>query len=275
MTLKELNPHVRYVDVRKKIPLYPGFVKAYDHRMFYVIEGEITLKTQNRTDILKVGTIVLLPPAEAYLLENAQKCRMAVINFDPVFVNFDHTPREPDSIEAFCEEDVYCREWCEELPMFLQATDSTEKDIYQLQYIFLKSSNYAYERMSVLLKQILLNTMEDICGEESLLTGKIKKYVLQNMKRKITNQEIGETFSFHPNYLNRIFKADTGMTIHRYVVRKKLEESLFLLRTTDIRVEQIALQLGFENAEYFIRSFRNMYQTTPLQYRKNSSKPMI
>ena len=40
MKIEQINPYVRYIDRRNKIKSYKDFVYAYDHRIFYVENGE-------------------------------------------------------------------------------------------------------------------------------------------------------------------------------------------------------------------------------------------
>ena len=42
-----------------------------------------------------------------------------------------------------------------------------------------------------------------------------------------------------------------------------------LLQDTDLPITEIALQSGYQNVSYFIRSFKKTYEVSPLKYRKN------
>jgi transcriptional regulator GlxA family with amidase domain len=49
---------------------------------------------------------------------------------------------------------------------------------------------------------------------------------------------------------------------------RRLKYGKFLLETTDLNVNQVSLESGFENTSHFIKSFKEMYQYPPLHFKK-------
>jgi transcriptional regulator GlxA family with amidase domain len=66
----------------------------------------------------------------------------------------------------------------------------------------------------------------------------------------------------------RRFARATGMSPLEYVQTLRLEESKQILETTDLPVEGVAIQIGYEDASFFSRLFRRKVGLTPAQYRK-------
>ena len=66
----------------------------------------------------------------------------------------------------------------------------------------------------------------------------------------------------------RRFAQATGMTPIEYIQTLRLEESKQVLETTDIPVEAVALEVGYEDPSYFGRLFKRTVGLTPAQYRK-------
>lgn len=66
----------------------------------------------------------------------------------------------------------------------------------------------------------------------------------------------------------RDFHAAYNATPHRWLMQKRLTHSRHLLRTTDKAVSDIAFECGFENNSHFSRLFKENYNISPLQYRK-------
>ena len=54
-----------------------------------------------------------------------------------------------------------------------------------------------------------------------------------------------------------------------------MKHALSLLKTTSLPVREVAYQVGYENAENFIRTFRRRYHTTPTRYRRELSNSYI
>jgi AraC-like DNA-binding protein len=65
----------------------------------------------------------------------------------------------------------------------------------------------------------------------------------------------------------RSFRATFGETPHRYLQRRRVERSMFLLRETDRTVTDICLDVGFTSLGTFSRMFREIVGETPSDYR--------
>jgi AraC-like DNA-binding protein len=65
----------------------------------------------------------------------------------------------------------------------------------------------------------------------------------------------------------RSFRAVFGETPHRYLQRRRVERSMFLLRETDRSVTDICLDVGFTSLGTFSRMFRDIVGETPSAYR--------
>ncbi len=63
------------------------------------------------------------------------------------------------------------------------------------------------------------------------------------------------------------FREQTGMTLHRYVMKIKIGEAERLLRTTKNSLSEIALCLGFSSQSHFQRAFRDVTGSTPKRFR--------
>jgi len=66
----------------------------------------------------------------------------------------------------------------------------------------------------------------------------------------------------------RSFRAVFGETPHRYLQRRRVERSMFLLRETDRSVTDICLDVGFGSLGTFSRTFRAIVGETPTDYRQ-------
>jgi AraC-like DNA-binding protein len=68
-------------------------------------------------------------------------------------------------------------------------------------------------------------------------------------------------------HFSRSFRAVFGETPHRYLQRRRVERSMFLLRETDRSVTDICLDVGFTSLGTFSRMFREIVGETPSRYR--------
>ncbi|MEA2443348.1 MAG: hypothetical protein QOJ12_640 [Thermoleophilales bacterium] len=66
----------------------------------------------------------------------------------------------------------------------------------------------------------------------------------------------------------RTFRATFGETPHRYLQRRRVERSMFLLRETDRSVTEICFDVGFISLGTFSRTFSEIVGEPPSAYRK-------
>jgi AraC-like DNA-binding protein len=68
----------------------------------------------------------------------------------------------------------------------------------------------------------------------------------------------------------RSFRAVFGETPHRYLQRRRVERSMFLLRETDRSVTDICFDVGFSSLGTFSRTFREIVGSSPSTYREEN-----
>src|SRR6476646_4748365 len=73
----------------------------------------------------------------------------------------------------------------------------------------------------------------------------------------------------------RTFRSVFGETPHRYLQRRRVERSMFLLRETDRSITDICLDVGFTSLGTFSRTFRAIVGETPSGYRRNGTAPPV
>lgn len=100
--------------------------------------------------------------------------------------------------------------------------------------------------------------------------GKILKYLSDHFCTA-TLSSTADYFNFHPAYFSTLFKKLFHESFSKKLLSLKLEHAKRLLITTNLSTTEIMQCVGFNDKSYFFKSFKNYYQITPLQYRKNFS----
>ncbi len=93
-------------------------------------------------------------------------------------------------------------------------------------------------------------------------------YIQQNFTREISLKEFGNQFHLSEKYISHYFKEHFHITLSQYINHLRLEHARKLLQETTFSITEIAMQSGYENVSYFIRSFKKVYGMSPLKYRK-------
>jgi len=69
-------------------------------------------------------------------------------------------------------------------------------------------------------------------------------------------------------YLSSLFKKEVSMTLTDYINSTRIRQSLALLNTTSLSIQEIALQCGFSDSNYFTRTFKKFQGQSPKGYRE-------
>ena len=96
----------------------------------------------------------------------------------------------------------------------------------------------------------------------------VESYLRENYKKKIVLDELADQFFINKYYLSRSFKKRYGISLWTYLLQLRITEAKTQLRFTDKTIEQIALDCGFEELNYFSRTFRKIEGISPSEYRR-------
>ena len=92
------------------------------------------------------------------------------------------------------------------------------------------------------------------------------RYIDAHIGEKLVLNDVASIFSISPNYLGHLFKKSASLGFNEYVTQAKISRAKYLMFHTDLKVYEIATQLGFENSFYFSRVFKKVEGCSPRQY---------
>ncbi|AZK46083.1 response regulator [Paenibacillus lentus] len=99
------------------------------------------------------------------------------------------------------------------------------------------------------------------------MTLKIREYIDGNLSTA-SLQTIADAIYLHPVYLSRLYKAETGEGISEYIQKQRMLKAIELLKNSSLKIYEISEQMGFKNAAYFSKVFREEYGMTPNEFRE-------
>ena len=108
--------------------------------------------------------------------------------------------------------------------------------------------------------------------QQQTASAQIMQWLEKHYGEKFSLEDLARDICFSRSYTSRIFRQQTGGSIHEYLLTRRLKRSCDLLRTSEMSVEAIAEKVGFQEATYFITCFKKMMRQTPLQYRKQAQQ---
>ncbi|HHW3952742.1 TPA: helix-turn-helix domain-containing protein [Raoultella planticola] len=131
----------------------------------------------------------------------------------------------------------------------------------------------ATSEVAFLVMQIMgfLPALPEPCiPRQQTVASRIMSWVEAHYANKFSLDELAQALGLSRSYTSRIFRQQTGGSIHEYLLTRRIKRSCDLLRSTSVSMDEIAAEVGFREVTYFITCFRKMMGQTPLQYRKAS-----
>lgn len=117
---------------------------------------------------------------------------------------------------------------------------------------------------------INLQSQNDFEKEENYL-NELKDFILKDLMNNQLNADyLANKKRISQSQLYRKMKALTGETPNIFIRNIRLQQSLELLKNSDLNISEIAYEVGFTNPSYFSKSFHKKYGKSPLAYRKLS-----
>ena len=100
------------------------------------------------------------------------------------------------------------------------------------------------------------NVMEAIC------------FIEDNLEENLDLETVARAVHYSKYHLHRMFTQTVGLTLHDYIIRRRLTEAARLLIFSDRPILEIALAAGYESQQAFTDIFKAMSKKSPNQYRE-------
>ena len=97
-------------------------------------------------------------------------------------------------------------------------------------------------------------------------------FMTENLENKLTLKELASHFGYSESYMYRLFFKETGYAPMNYFLHMKIDRACQLLLHTNMKINQVALKLGFDDPYYFSRIFKKIVGTSPKDYRHSLPK---
>ena len=102
---------------------------------------------------------------------------------------------------------------------------------------------------------------------QSAAAKAMRDFIETHFSEDITLDDIASHAHISTSYASRLFKREYRISVMEYLTSLRIREASGLLADTTMRIEEIAYQVGYEDAGYFTKVFRKTQGMTPSQYR--------
>ncbi|WP_211749279.1 helix-turn-helix domain-containing protein [Paenibacillus sp. Marseille-Q4541] len=105
--------------------------------------------------------------------------------------------------------------------------------------------------------------------QQDSVVEEIKQYIHLHYGQDLTRISLAEIVYLNPDYLARIFKKETGISLGTYIIQTRIEAAKRLLEMTSLSVYAVGTKVGYGNYPYFSKLFKQDTGLTPSDYRRS------
>ena len=232
-------------------PLPEMKISFYD--LTFLIEGKMLYKINDEYIWLNKNDTIIIPPGSS-------RIRYKSDSFVK-YVSFNFT----------LNDDLV-------LPMDLLLKDSITNNIYKLLSLFpveyrhpsiraeeyVQPALYSLEKLKNILNLILLELKDAIKYESSnrhILN--IIQYIESHVYEPITLDLINKKFQLSKEYISFLFKKETEKNISNYIIESKMNHALQMMCDSNMSLNEICENLGYNSYSYFSRCFKKTFNCSP------------
>lgn len=272
ITTKELHSYaLDGVDISTQLNhrvLQNDYHKHEFYEIFYIVDGTIRHTLNGVTSTLSIGDGYILSPKSIHYIkyEKPSLHRDLLISI-PFF---------KDTLSLiFKKEDVSF--------LFDTRLHFSPSEIIELEDILTRfsSADNVWARRAVGIAAIakIFQKFEDSTSSEENQPKKLSDSIRELLNRPDIIQDgipaIVEALQYSEAHLNRIFKKETNYKLSTYLKHMRMKRCAYYLVSTNYTLREIADLLGIESLAYLNTCFKEIYNTTPIAYRKKGVAKMV
>lgn len=243
--------------------------------IMYVMKGSCIVDVMDHPLELKTGDMILIDSMIPHqlVIEKDEPCRMLNIEFtfkrwEMGFPAFNAIVRDTKNIRKILDyrlpyvvikdsDEVYPALWS----LIVELNGKNHDREYLIQLLF--------SQLFIRLANLICTKMENKEDYSGLYSKKLIHYMHHNYDKPLAVDQLAAYMHLHPNYLHRIFKAETGKTIMGYLTEIRIEKAKMLLEQTDILIIDLSGYIGINSRQYFSYVFKKHTGMSPLEYKKS------
>lgn len=224
----------------------------------YTFEGQGELEYEDRRYILKAddGFIIDCRKAHYYRAASRKGWGYHIVHFDGFAMRdyFSQIRRGGGFVFSFSSENPF---------------QGSLEQLYRVNAEISKHSELQSNRLLTdMITEIMLNMSGFDAGEEPDWIKDIRDYLEEHFAEDLRLDSLSSKFAVSKYHLCREFKKYIGKSPKEYLITVRINNAKALLHGTDMRVADIARNVGFSDYSNFFGIFRKYERLSPAEYRR-------
>lgn len=235
---------------------------ADQHIFIYCTEGKGEVSMKQRKHLIEAGDFFVVPnkTAHKYSADEINPWTIYWIHFkgqraDSIVEMFKQKFNGYKGFKNFTENTVQ---------LFHEMYTQLERG-YSIEYLTYSNMCLSHYFATFLYSYTANQTGE--LGYKDMNDGAID-FFKNNLDKTLTLQEMAASVNLSPSHFSSVFKKKSGFTPVEYFNHLKVQKACQYLLFTNLRIKEIALELGIDDQFYFSRMFNKVMGTSPNEYRE-------
>ncbi len=278
-----------HIQLSKDFPDYIGIVHSHEYiEVMYILSGTATHQVGDETHRVKRGDLYIVNVGTTHAFHIDPNPAEPFVAYDLMFTPefFDSSMDGHHPLEALSSSFMFRSLFTEQdTPKpYLSVTGSQYTafgELFNKIYHEHQSMKKGYlEIIRAYLIELIVTCFrlnEQQKHADSNLKNRhivdfLTDFIAENYAHPLSANGLAKTVYLNPDYLGRIFKKQTGLSITNMIQKVRIEKACELLTATDKSVADIALLCGFEDTKFFYTVFKKRMGALPSAYRKSFKK---
>ncbi|MCM1026452.1 MAG: AraC family transcriptional regulator [Roseburia sp.] len=226
--------------------------------LMYVFEGTLTLEFENRKQVVAKNHFILL---DCY----QEHCYSSEVGWEAIWIHFDGPPaRKMYQMTVDKLGNVFSLS--DPLPLlnrmaYVYQPFARQEDIWEV---------LIAKYLNDILTEFIIYTPQQIkIVQRIAAVENCKVYIQNHLEEDLKIDELAKQAFMSTYYFIRVFKNETGMSPHEYIINTRIHLAKMLLLETTLPVGDICYKSGFSSESAFCAAFKKNVGVTPTLYRKN------
>lgn len=257
MKIFKKDDYIKNNIISSSLKKITGDTAAHGHNFFeleFIVDGTGTYEIDGIKYEIKKNSLFLMTPANVHAIQNADA---TLINI--MFLYEYH--QEKLDIPVFLNNSPH---------FMFNNSDGVFLSSLLFELVDVNENNPAYAMMLVncILKKL------SICFNppQNISTSYVQKsvlYMLENFQKGVTLRDTAKHLGLSSAYFSDLFQKQTGINFKDYLDDIRFSYAKKLLTLTKLSIKEIQFNSGFSDYANFARRFKQKYNMTPTDYRKN------
>ena len=277
-----------YPERSDKLPEYINDPNNY--KLILLEKGSLEIRSEGQTRVVKAPALIGLSQKDVLDYKILHGIKVCILFFKPTVIRDEFTYERIDSGEfaeawgtSIYQDYILIRSVtattnvCDralEIPLnalkrMKELFAAAEKELHGQKdgYWPCRSRSFLMELLFYIVYTFVEVSPESDVSPEQDEFSKIAEFLNDHIDEPITVETVTKKFAINRNKLNDIFMKQASMTCHDYLLNIRLDLAKVMLTNTELPINEISSRVGYPDANYFAKLFKNVTGRTPSQYR--------